>query len=569
MTSGERLSPRSLPQIQEWLTGCLQSHEACQESQDDVAGPPIWPSRLLEIANDGKWLGIKVINVGDDKTARNLQYLTLSHCWGESVGCKLLAANTEQYETRIPPEHLTKTFTQAIQLTRSLGFSYLWIDALCIVQDSAEDWNTECKRMGDIYAGGLLNISATSSGNGDGGLFSNMHEGRFPTFPLRFRDQESQEEVTILPYHHTRCYRERIDRSPLGIRGWVMQERLLSPRTIHFATGQIFWECHCQTDSEIFPTQFSKDIRESDINSHPHPSRLVKFSTNTASTGDLAVAGSLYRTWEKVVQAYTSCKLTLPSDKLPALSGLASRMARHWRIDETENYLAGLWRDDLQRGLMWRSFSVDGVAHPSRAPSWSWAYIDAPIHYSRKLDPKYVSIISASTRADPNDPHRSAQSGSLVIVAPLCVIKITSPKRKLTHEEIRQRDVKGIGEIPGTGIDDDLSLLMPGWLPWWDAWDPNDELNTDMFNKTPLFGVICNPHLRNRWGGEVLATILMVLEPTGLKDGQYRRVGLARAMFKDQTGKEAMLTLSRSRTPNGLIGHMGFEGQKGYKIEIV
>lgn len=97
--------------------------------------------------------------------------LTFSHCWGESEQCKLLKSNLGSYEESVPMDQLTRTFKEAVDLAWRLGFRYIWIDELCIVQDSDEDWLHESAKMGDIYAHGVLNIAATASIDGTRGLF--------------------------------------------------------------------------------------------------------------------------------------------------------------------------------------------------------------------------------------------------------------------------------------------------------------------------------------------------------------------------------------------------------------
>ena len=502
--TGGYISSRTVPQIQEWLNNCLQSHETCSATQDTAACPLVRPSRLLEISNNHQGLGVRVIRLRDHEKASPMKYLTLSHCWGDTVGCKLLSSNTHLYEREIPLQDLTKTFMEAIQLTQNLGFSYLWIDALCIVQDSEQDWKAECKKMGDIYTGGLLNIAATSSSNGDQGLFSNSYPKELPTFLLRFRDEGTPKEVIFSPYEKDRCYRVRVEVSPLGSRGWVLQERLLSPRTIHFITDQVLWECHVCSESEILPVDLSRDLQEPEVQSHLEDfakSPFNKYSTQHAHDEEVAI-GTMYKTWKNVVRTYSVCKLSFPSDKLPALSRLASRMAKQWGIDERGNYLAGLWRGALHLGLVWYALLGADDYYPSRAPSWSWAYIDAAVTHTKPCDPEFLAIVSASTQTDSDDPYGAAPSGSLVILAPLCIIKLTTcPKRKPTPKQLGDNFLVRIGKFTGTGIDDELNLLLPGWSIWWDYWDPRDELSADAWDKIQLVGVICNPSDRFTWGG--------------------------------------------------------------------
>lgn len=122
--------------IQKRLLQCIDGHETCRGSIDMSDSAAKRPSRLLLVREDG---GDIMVNV-TDQIPSSVEYLTLSHCWGPSISCMLQTSNMTLYSERIPPNNLAKTFKEALELTVKLGFSYLWIDALCIVQDSYVDW---------------------------------------------------------------------------------------------------------------------------------------------------------------------------------------------------------------------------------------------------------------------------------------------------------------------------------------------------------------------------------------------------------------------------------------------
>ena len=98
-------------------------------------------------------------------------YVTLSHCWGtEGVILKTTKSNLEAFKHQLP-DTLPKTFSHAIAATRKLGVGYLWIDSLCIIQDDRGDWELESAQMHQVYQNALCNLAATSSSDGQGGLF--------------------------------------------------------------------------------------------------------------------------------------------------------------------------------------------------------------------------------------------------------------------------------------------------------------------------------------------------------------------------------------------------------------
>jgi hypothetical protein len=100
-----------------------------------------------------------------------IEYLTLSHCWGKDQIFRLLETNIDQLRKAIPTNRLPQTFQQAIALTKRMGHRYIWIDSLCIIQDSEDDWHYESSRMGDVYKNSFCNISATAAEDGRMGLF--------------------------------------------------------------------------------------------------------------------------------------------------------------------------------------------------------------------------------------------------------------------------------------------------------------------------------------------------------------------------------------------------------------
>ena len=125
----------------------------------------------------------------------------------------------------IPTEALPRTFKDAIQLTRNLGVSYLWIDSLCIIQDSMEDWRRESRLMDKVYRYSACNIMAEAAINCDGGLFFGRDPQRLGIFTL------DEKQTSSLSHGSTLCFTQdyvnaKSDRgkgSPLYSRGWVCQ----------------------------------------------------------------------------------------------------------------------------------------------------------------------------------------------------------------------------------------------------------------------------------------------------------------------------------------------------------
>ncbi|KAK0713227.1 heterokaryon incompatibility protein-domain-containing protein, partial [Lasiosphaeria miniovina] len=147
-----------------WMQDCIALHQRCAKN----SSTPL-PRRVLDLESLNAKDNLSV-HESDNETGR---YMCLSHCWGGSkYPAKTTSLTLEQNKESIPWDSLPKKFQDAIVFTRWLKVRYLWIDSLCIIQDSGQDW-LESVKMVDIYRNSFLTIASTSDG---GGLF-------YPTLP--------------------------------------------------------------------------------------------------------------------------------------------------------------------------------------------------------------------------------------------------------------------------------------------------------------------------------------------------------------------------------------------------
>jgi len=205
-----------------------------------------YPTRLLDLqAFDSGCLDIKLI---EEPVAGN-SFATLSHCWG--VNCVTKYQTTtwtlRDHRDRILYTSLPKTYLDAVMVCRSLSIRYLWIDSLCIIQDSREDWAREAASMSDVYSNSHLTISADWSPSPEGGCFKSIDA------PPAFKTEETVCIANVLSSgQQSRClylpswdlsYHSLLESTHLAGRAWAFQERLLSRRNLHFTQHQLFWEC--------------------------------------------------------------------------------------------------------------------------------------------------------------------------------------------------------------------------------------------------------------------------------------------------------------------------------------
>lgn len=358
------------------MSTCSESHELCKVRDDSIL-----PTRLISIASESPRL---VLN---SDIAKGQRYATLSHSWGAQKDViKLTRQTLDFFLKEIPLDRLPKTFTEALVITKRLGLDFIWIDTLCIIQDDEEDWQTESALMTSVYGGSTCTIAASSA--------RNPTEGCFVTTPyfsggLRTRVTDDGRQ-RVQDFRQQQVYELSTFETHLGTRAWALQEKMLAPRTIHFGERGAFWECKTLIASEHLPEGFPRQLVS------PIVRREGKFEWH----------------WPQIVQLYSAANLTFGKDKLPALSGIA----RLGYNETGDQYLAGLWRNNLESQLCWRLWDVQPLERPTfRAPAWSWASIDGKVIWHRTqpgiLDTKHIRIFDSNTGKYGKNPFGQVTSG--------------------------------------------------------------------------------------------------------------------------------------------------------------
>ncbi|KAK0702794.1 heterokaryon incompatibility protein-domain-containing protein [Lasiosphaeris hirsuta] len=261
-----------------WLSNCRANH-SCHPSSSSTS-KKFLPTRLLDLQPTGSSFSsssspssniIRIISSATHQFThgQDSEYFTLSHRWGTSHFLTLNKTNFSHLHSGFPVSDLPKTFQDAVAITLKLGIRYLWIDSLCIIQDEREDVNREIPTMNQVYGNSALNLAATGTGVSSNGLF----RSRDPTkvLPKRVRMKWDEEEC-IAPEDDVGAdlfvggdvdeeylivqgdlWLGGVTNEALNKRAWVLQERLLSPRVLHFGRNQVFWECGELEACEIYP----------------------------------------------------------------------------------------------------------------------------------------------------------------------------------------------------------------------------------------------------------------------------------------------------------------------------
>jgi hypothetical protein len=359
--------------INEWITECTTEHGEVLCDSPEITE---LPKRVIDVGFDNKSVKLVESNGASDR------YICLSHCWGLEQIITTTTATLSRRKRNINWTDLSQTFQDAITLTRAMGFQYIWIDSLCIIQDSASDWAIESAKMASIYSTSFLTIAATKSPNGRGGLFSptpDVHvTGLTPPgskYSIFFRARIDHQIDNILSSAGMTSSEKYY---PLLSRAWVYQERMLSTRVLHFGRYEVFFECKSAIQCECDAIRFHGAGTET-----PVPLIKIEYAEGLADYDEgysgAALENVRYqgaRMWRTMVSCYTALRLTKSKDRLPALGGLAKQMAG----GRQARYLAGLWEDALQDDLLWEVYSTSrlkkGRPEPRNAPTWSWASVE-------------------------------------------------------------------------------------------------------------------------------------------------------------------------------------------------
>ena len=478
------------------------------------------PSRVIDVGSSE--VPPKIVT----SNGRPGRWLTLSHCWGTKSRFVLDSSNIHTRQQSIPLIKMPNAFSDAIRVTRRLGYQYLWIDSLCIIQDSHDDWVYESSQMLKYYQSSSLTIALDDTAGDEQGFLdvfrtSDDDAVQVPVIIPLANDAEIDsppmlEHVSIrgfpLNFASGSCF--------LATRGWTLQEDILSPRTIHYRSSHLAWECQSHRKYELY--EGTRDFAGDQFAS-PKQHFL-------RSPQNLVVRGS----WYKILEAYMRRHLTMPQDKLPALAGLARKVGEQTGY----SYKAGIWLEQFHGGLLWHcgspeKRSTDGFI----SPSWSWASMETTV--SR---PAHVSWCFGPTPACTDN---SVGSRAELLD---CQVKLAGPD---IYGQVRDASITLRSDfipLPDWPVEWPIVLNAGQWPQTARAWvdelachfdealsQPNGSGDVDVFSDDTMVRDISLLQIGN-WVSNVSSvnggTISFLLLLSPVSGGKFRRIGTAEALLK-------------------------------------
>lgn len=462
--SPDALSDSARETVVRWIEAC-NGHDVCRPG-----GTNVLPKRLLDVgtAADTK---VRLVSA-----THAHEYVALTHCWGKKKPLSTTQGNEEAMREEVPWDLLPQTFQDAIRVIRWLDRRFIWIDSLCIVQDSARDWEEEAAKMAGIYSGCELLIASSRAASceegflqlrsGDKLVLSTNREGKAVRVYSRKRKHE--------PYGGPVPY-EFFD-LPLFSRGWCFQERLMAPRTLYFTKDELYFQCRkgdvCECDGAnhrlrtschtFYRGSIQKDLQIGsgegkdgkkqigmntgrNIEYKPASEDVIPFYEMKADpklSNRVSLIQRLYRDareltydsliplefgwlWAQLVADYTALNLTYTQDILPALSGVASLMLAY----KPGQYFAGIWQRDIHYLLGWvPALENESGTRPEgyTAPSFSWASRIGPVTFEHQDEIIAVCrIMDIRCHVKGVDPYGQVTGGSLTLLGKLAALPIS------------------------------------------------------------------------------------------------------------------------------------------------
>lgn len=356
-------------------------HQKCQYSRDIIL-----PRRVINVSGHTAELQI------NEKEARGT-YLALSYCWGKpdpKMQGRLseLRLNNEQALVKeIKLEELEQSVQDAIRVTRELGFTYLWVDRLCIIQNCADDKRREISRMATTYKNAAITLAAGTATRACEGFLGNLPGKNSIYLPENQFDIPMKDGSIGTVYLSGSPYQPH---HPLDKRGWTLQEYMLSSRMLIFSDYQLLWQCQETELQSVTGNDIGIEYQQ-----HLESLPWASFDEDGEPSYGTHDSEKLYL-WKTIIVQYTKRLLKDPEDRLPAVTGITTELQKVWR----DSHIYGHWERWFIQLLAWYKPDDERMKerHTKRAPSWSWVSLDGPIRFEdpMEIEDAKIEVLTAA-----------------------------------------------------------------------------------------------------------------------------------------------------------------------------
>ncbi|KAI1444028.1 HET-domain-containing protein [Annulohypoxylon stygium] len=451
----EYLSPLSIERLNGFINKSLSETPVSIKQNH-------YPTRLLDVGSSTCSEQLRLVIsaehfiLQDETNPAMRRYAALSYCWGSEDEAKSQLKTTrntiQAHLSHINFGDLPQTVADAVQVCRSLGIRYLWVDALCIVQDDSDDWAKESFEMSNIFSHSFLTLCILQGSSCLSGFLKrpraqqalqinflstldNSVSGKLYLSMLESPEENIKNIKSMIQPVNFGCDEPAgadLRNAAWETRGWTFQEAWLSPRKLFF--GQLMFHFSCGNLHESADgTKFQGD--------EPLFRDEMNFST-------------IMEKWYRMVTVYGNRKLTYENDRFPALSAFARIISEKF---PDQQYLAGLWKSDLHRGLLWTPHSWTNIQDYLKppggvyvAPSWSWAHCPCSLvwfqgvntnlfPHSPEFELKDVNIV-----VEDLNPYGRVSSGTLDLLAKVFPFSLSEGRIHMIETPRSERRFLGV-----------------------------------------------------------------------------------------------------------------------------
>ena len=370
--------------VRAWLIDCDSNHGGACGGSDQTRDRRAYDHFLLIDVDEEKLVELPI----------ETRYFALSYVWGQTPNVpftllsNLAARKLSGSMSQQSVPNLPQTIRDALTFVKSLHERYLWVDALCIIQDDPKSKPEAVARMHEVYGGAYATIVATHGTNGNAGLPGVQPGTRKAQVVTTIRSIEADRSLYLVSTPPTLGF--MIGMSTWDTRGWTFQERLLSRRCIYFTRDLVYFHCPSAElcEAEILKTmpretEYIKKAETRSIGVSANPLSEMTNKLNKAITESSATKTLLIRTYIQLIDMYTKRNLSVDTDIINAVAGTFAFLREH----NEQHFPYGLTSATIDVALLWlpakplkrRACLDDQDRH--MFPTWSWAGWVGPIQY--------------------------------------------------------------------------------------------------------------------------------------------------------------------------------------------